>query len=230
MPLFSPLQSWIERKDALRGFVNIDVKQPNHEFGAFLGLDFSVPFHEAGRLEAQSLDASWAKTDLYVRRSLEIIGAQGPLWLDRKEVEMIVSTLGPPPPACYPMYIVTVGTQQDERAVYVGKTSAKVRRFQSGHQVATKLHAPKYDGLQKRIYQGCITLLSDEEDYLPLEWIHPLTSADTILRSAEAQLIYDIQPELNTHHRKTCNASVPIRLHIQNFSGTELLNDHFISP
>ena len=231
MARFSPLKPWIERRDPLRSFVHIDTKKPNQEYGGFLGLDVSLPFHEIDSLEAQSMESSWRKTYQYVRRCLKIIGADEPLWLDREEVDMILTKLGDPPPACYPIYMVTVGTGSNEKVVYIGKTSAKTARFTSGHQVATKLHDSKYDGLSKQLYQGCVMWLADGKDYLPLEWIHPLSSADEILRSVEAQLIYELQTELNTHHRKTYNVTFPIVLHIQNFSGTsDYLHDYFVYP
>lgn len=231
MSRFSPLQPWLERTDPLHSFINIDTKAANQEFGGFLGLDVSVPFYQIDEITAESLESSWRSTDQYVRRSLELITADNPLWLDRDEVNMILSELGDPPLACYPIYLVTIGEGDKEKVVYIGKTSAKIARFGSGHRVATKLHAPKYEGLPKQLYQGCVTLLSDSKDYLPLEWIHPLSSAEAILRSVEAELIYNFQPELNTHHRKTCNATFPIVLHIQNFSGTShYLHDHFVYP
>ncbi len=229
MPPYSPIQPWINRTDPFRGFANIDIKQPNQEFGGFIGLDVSVPLHQAADLPAQSLNASWEKTDIYVRRSLEIIDLEQPYWLDRDEARIIVSELGPPPVGCYPVYIVSVGAGQNERAVYVGKTSAKVRRFQSGHRVTTKLHAPKYHGMPKQIYLGCVTLLSNEKDYLPLEWVHPIASAKAILNSVERQLIYNLQTELNIQHRKTYNPTVPIRLEIENHSGSSrFLHGHSV--
>ncbi|MEE8484598.1 MAG: hypothetical protein V3S46_08365 [Nitrospinota bacterium] len=126
--------------------------------------------------------------------------------------------------------MVTVGEGKEERVVYIGKTSAKTPRFISGHYVSTKLHSPQYNGLAKWLYQGTVTLL-DKKGYLPLEWIHPLSSANNMLHSIEAQLIYEFKPELNRRQKNNYNASVPITLHIQNFSGTSnYLNDYFMYP
>lgn len=231
MSCYSPLQAWIDRKDSLHSFVSIDTRGPYQEYGGFLLLDISVPIHKINSLEAQSIEESWNRTNDYVKNSLRLIDAVQPDWLDSEEVEIIIDKLGHPPSACYPVYMVTVGEGNEEKVVYIGKTSAKTARFGSGHQMATKLHYPQYNGLAKRLYQGCVTLLTEDKEYLPLEWIHPLSSAEEILRSVEAQLIYDLKPELNTHHKVVYNATFPIVLHIQNFSGTSnYLNDHFIHP
>ena len=230
MPPYSPLQPWLERRDPLRAFVDIDLKQPNQEFGGFIGLDISVPFHQAAGLPAQILGASWEETNIYVRKSLELIEIDKPSWLDQEEVRIILSELGPPPLPCYPIYIVSVGSESNEQPVYVGKTSAKIWRFQSGHHVATKLHDPRYDGLPKQIYLGCVMLLTDDKDYLPLEWVHPLAAAEELLTSVEAILIYNLKPELNIKNRRTCNPRFPVQLHIQNDSGnSSFLNDRFVS-
>ena len=230
MTRFSPLKPWLDRRETLRAFANIDTTAPDQESGGFLVLDVCVPFHEIDMLTPENLETSWNKTATYVSKSLSLISEESPGWLDRDDVEMILTDLGEPPSCCYSIYVVTVGTGDEERVVYVGKTSAKTARFGSGHQVATRLHAPQYDGLSKHLYQGCVTLL-DEQDYLPLEWVHPITSAELILRSVEAQMIYELQPELNMHHRKKYNATFPIMLHIQNFSGiSSFLHDHFLYP
>ena len=65
------------------------------------------------------------------------------------------------------------------------------------------------------------------EACLSLEFVTPLTDAEKLLRSIEAQLIYELQPALNTQHRKRYNAAKPLMLHIQNFS-SDLMNDRFL--
>jgi len=227
---YSPLQPWLERRDPLRAFFNVDLKQPNREIGGFIGIDISVPFHRAGDLSAQSLRISWQKMNTYVQKSLELIAADQPDWLDRDEARIITSELGAPPLPCYPIYFVSVGHDENERPIYVGKTSAKTKRFQSGHHIATKLHDSKYNGLSKKIYLGCVMLLTDDKDYLPLEWVHPLLAAEKILNSIESILIYNFKPELNIRGRKTCNPSFPVRLHLQNDSeNSSFLDDQFVT-
>ena len=117
------------------------------------------------------------RTNSYIKKSLEIIDAEEPLWLDHDEVSMIREQLGDPPNLCYPLYMFTVGDGENERVAYIGKTSSSKGRFYSGHSASTKLHAPKYNGLNKRIYLGGIVLLSKDNEYQPLEWVHPLEMA-----------------------------------------------------
>jgi hypothetical protein len=225
----SPLQSWLDRKDPLTSFVDLEHRPPNYEYGGFLSLDVVLPVHESVNLVAESLSTSWTRTHEYVRRSLEIIDANELDWLDSEEVKMIISILGEPPPLSYPIYILSVSDDTTERVVYVGKTSSKRGRFSSGHTAITKLHNPKYNGLRKRLYLGGIVLLADDNEYQPLEWVKPLCKAEEILNSIEAQLIYKFQPELNIQHRKYYNATVPFSIHIQNISGeTEFLHDQFV--
>lgn len=229
MNKYSPLQSWLDRKDSLTSFIDLERRPPNYEYGGFLSLDVVVPVHESVNLAAESLNTSWKRTHEYVRQSLAIIDAEELDWLDREEVQMIKSRLGEPPPLSYPIYILSVSDDTTARVVYVGKTSSKRGRFTSGHAAITKLHNPKYDGLRKRLYLGGIVLLADDNEYQPLEWVKPLFKATEILNSIEAQLIYRFQPELNTHHRKHYDAKVPVSIHIQNFSGeTEFLHDQFV--
>lgn len=228
MEKHSPLKDWLNRTDPLNSFIDLDKRPPNFELGGFLTLDVVLPIHESVNLPAESLFHSWQATNSYIKDSLEIIDAEEPLWLDHDEVEMIAEQLGDPPNLCYPLYIFTVGDAEKERAVYIGKTSSSKGRFYSGHSACTKLHAPKYNSLKKRIYLGGIVLLSTDNEYQPLEWVLPFEMAMKILNSIEAQLIYALQPELNKQHRKHYNAKFPVSLHVQNFSGvTEFLHDYF---
>lgn len=226
--LVSQLQGWLARKQPGLPFLDPAKSIPKLEFGGFVTFDAAIPVHEAGNAKGQSLEQCWQAVQDYVRAALEIIEADDPLWLDREEVEMIQDALGPPPPQCYPLYMIsTVDTAGKENCVYIGKTSSGKRRFSGGHAAFAKLLSPAYAGHQTFIYSGCITLLNEDNDYLPLEFVTPLTDAETLLRSIEAQLIYELQPALNTQHRKRYNAAKPLMLHIQNFS-SDLMNDRFL--
>ncbi|WP_157665479.1 hypothetical protein [Cyanobium sp. NIES-981] len=163
--------------------------------------------HETITLESESLARSWGKTHEYVSSSLEIIGAGEPIWLDSEEVEMIREELGEPPPLCYPIYLVTVAKGEEERLVYAGKTSSNSSRFRGGHAAFTKLLAPYYEGWEKRVYLGGVTLLAADKSYQPLEWVKPLEAAERILSSIEAQLIHWFKPELNSAHVHKDNTS-----------------------
>ncbi len=227
----SLLDTWLDRRDPLHSFIDLDSRPPNQEFGGFLSLDIAVPAHESLDLEAESLAESWRKTQHYVTSALSIIDADDPMWLDREDAEMIRDQLGRPPPLCYPIYLITIGEGETEKLVYVGKTSSNQARFKGGHTAFGKLMNPIYDGLPKRIYLCAVVLLADDKSYQPLEWVKPLERAEMLLKSIEAQLIYSYKPELNTHHVQSDNAKWPVSLHIQNFSGvTSFLNDEFCWP
>lgn len=227
----SLLSAWLKRRDPLYSYIALDQRPPNQEFGGFLSLDIVVPVHESVNLDAESLSDSWQRLHEYVEASLEIIKADDPSWLDSDEVDMITSKLGEPPPLCYPIYLITVGDHDAERLVYIGKTSSSNGRFKKGHAALSKLHHPKYDGLTKRIYLGAVVLLANDGSCQPLEWVKPLGSALTILDSIEAQLIHAFKPELNLQHVHSNNATWPVSLHIQNFSGvTKFLHDEHCWP
>jgi len=232
MKKHSPLKGWLDRTDPLGSFIDLDKRPPNHEFGGFLGIDLVVPVHESISLAPESLDNTWKSVNDYVNSALELIDSDRPLWLDNEEVLMIKEALGDPPTFCYPIYIFSVGDDENERPVYIGKTSATTSRFYNGHVVCTKLHHPQYEAMSKRLYLGTVVLLADDKEYQPLEWVRPFEKAIETLNSIEAQLIYDLKPDLNTHHKNKNNVTIPIiPIHIQNFTGrTKFLNDYMCFP
>lgn len=232
MPKISMLKPWLERREPLRAYIKSPKNSPHHEYGCFLSLDEVFPVYKTATLEAESLSESWKRAHNYVKQALRIIGATRPGWLDNEEVDMILRKLGDPPPLCYPIYLISVAKRGSaERIVYIGKTSSKKSRFSGGHLALTKLHHPKYNGMTKRLYLGAIVLLSEDKDYLPLEWVKPFKDALGILKSIEAQLIYRFKPELNSHHIKNNNAGWIMSIHIQNFAReTQFLRDEFCYP
>lgn len=229
MKTFSNLTPWLNRTRSLPPFSYFENIRPDFELGGFLGIDKCLPLHAVKKEQLISLEESWNKTKKYVDQALEIIKSDAGGWLDSEEVEMIKSELGEPPEVCYPIYLITIKKRLEERVVYVGKTSSKSHRFKGGHNVALKLHDPKYHGFKKTIYFGCIMLLEGQE-YLPLDWVHPLQMAEEILNSIEARLIYHLKPELNIIGVKNNLSRLPLSvLHIQNFSRcSNYLNDTFI--
>ena len=183
-------------------------------------------------LAPESLEKTWQNVNEYIDSALEIINSDEPLWLDNEEVVMIKDALGEPPTFCYPIYIFSAGDNEKERPVYIGKTSSSSARFSNGHIVCTKLHHPQYEGMSKRLYLGTVVLLATDKEYQPLEWIRPYEKAIETLNSVEAQLIYNLKPELNIQHKNKNNVTIPITpLHIQNFTGqTNFLNDYMCFP
>jgi hypothetical protein len=177
------------------------------------------------------LKNSWKFVHEYVNEAKKLISIDSSRFLEKEKGRFITTKLGNPPELCYPIYMISTKTNNEERIVYIGKTSSKISRFNGGHRALIKLLAPKYDNHQKKIYTCGIVLLSGDKEYLPLEWTKPLSLAESILKSIEAQLIHELQPELNTHHKKRYNVSHPLAIHIQNFSNTsKILHDKMIYP
>lgn len=224
MAKFSMLEAWLMRKDTLSSFIDLENNPPNLHSG-FLTLDEILPLHKAITLTPESLSESWYCVHNYVDRALKIISSDTVGWLDSEEAAWILEELGSPPNLCYPLYIISVGKGADERIVYIGKTSSTNGRFRNGHKIFAMLHAPEYDGLAKNMYLGGVVLLADNGEYQPLEWVKPLSKAEELLTSIEAQLIFQFKPELNTHHKNHYNAKYPLVLHIENHeTGTNFLH------
>ncbi|MED0320369.1 hypothetical protein RCU64_13140 [Escherichia coli] len=179
---------------------------PEKEIGCFLVLQSSYALHETIGLSAQNLDISWQSNQNYLSSNCD----------------------GEAPLACYPIYLITVGDDENERLVYIGKTSSKSSRFSSGHSAITKLHHPKYDNLSKRIYLCCVVFLKNSKT-IPIEWIKPFDFAEKLLSEFEANLIYWNKPELNTQHMKKEPTFEYGQVHAQNITGaTYFWHDKFI--
>jgi hypothetical protein len=136
-----------------------------------------------------------------------------------------------PPIACQPICLISVSDGAEEKVVYVGKTSSSFSRFAAGHRAMTLLHAPHFEGLNKKLYRCCIVLLSNRSREIPIEWITPYESGKKMLSLIESILIYHFQPELNTHFKKRTVKTSIGSIHIQNVTGkTDFLEDEFIFP
>lgn len=215
----SPLEPWLLGKDSLANFNRLDGLNPSQEFGCFVSFDVAHPAHEAHLIRAEDLETGWLNVQRYVAAALQVADLEEPGYLDREERWMIQEELGPPPPSIYPLYMMSVGEGAREEAVYVGITSSRRSRFRAGHAALTKLLDPALSSLRKTIYLGLVMLLDDHSgDYLPLEWVKPLTKAQLILRSVEAQLIYDLKPRFNRQGIKRLNASWHTPIMIENHS------------
>lgn len=94
--------------------------------------------------------------------------------------------------------------------------------------MALKLHRPKYNSYNKRVYFGTVMFLSKRNEYLPLEFISPLEKAKQYLSNFEAKLIEYFGPELNVRQEQVGELK-NINIHIQNFSGTsDFLDNYFV--
>lgn len=200
----------------------------NSEYGCYLALDVSLPLYKVLEMDAQSLESTWTDVNDYVTKAFRIITdlyreelgiKEGKLRdVDREIIHEIESQLKTPPAACYPIYLISVGDDEEEKLVYVGKTSAKTHRFSGGHSAALKLHAPEYAGLSKHIYFGTVVFQDNEKNYMPLEFIQPLEDAKSLLGNLEAGLIYNLKPELNTTYLNKNYAHFDMLVNIENHS------------
>ena len=235
----SPLGMWLRGQAALPPVATLETLRPDLTIGGFLGLERRLPLHDADQVPAQSLEDSWKTTREFLDAALKAINSSEPGWLGNDEAEDILRVLGAPPSACLPIYIMSVRSGGVERAVYVGKTSSGSSRFAGGHDAFRKLLAPTYDGMEKWLYLGAVMLLKSHppgprefgfNSYLPLEWVSPLTFALALLRSIEAALIYQLQPELNVQHRDRFRPDYEVLINVENHVDGGFLHGHQISP
>lgn len=229
--MYNPLTAWIERTHQIpRRFYT-----PGHEdvhstnWGAWLSIEDVHPYHLAANIKWNGLLDSARRTDQYLQDAAEFIDGLEGGWLDREEREIILENCGIPPAPCLPIYLISVSTGTDEKLVYVGKTVTD-NRFIGGHATATKLHHPKYSGIEKKIYRAAMWFYIDDE-YVALEWIKPEALAAELLDGIESSLIFNFQPELNISKKNTrCATKSFDVIHIQNLNYGPFLNDKFVFP
>lgn len=228
--MFLPLSVWIKATHPLpkRFLLQNYADRFDERWLCWVVMEEVSELHEVNKLNWVSLSASRVKTKEYISKTATVVGEiDDDRWLEKEEGFWIKEELGNPPYPCLPIYIITVDSGEKERVVYVGKTKS-ASRFTGGHSAALKLHAPKYDGLKKSIYR-CSIWFDIEDEYVAIDWIEPETLALDIFDSVESQLIYNLQPELNVDKRTKITGKHQLdRIHIQNMSTTEILNDHFI--
>ncbi|MCU9553270.1 hypothetical protein OE319_07065 [Bacillus cereus] len=217
------------------------LKDINSEYGCFIALDVCFPLHKVLEMDAQSLEGTWHEVNDYVANALQIITDEYGEELEIEEGEKLRDVdkeiiyeieyqLKTPPPACYPIYFISVDDGKNEKIVYIGKTSAKTHRFSSGHSAALKLHAPEYEGLSKHIYFGTVAFLDNKKQYMPLEFIQPFKDSKNLLRNLESGLIYKFKPELNTDYLNKNYANIDMFVNIENHSSRpNLLNNKQVS-
>jgi hypothetical protein len=225
---FSPLSNWLRGNEILPHCIDKKNITPDFEFGGFLSLDYCIPMYEIIDLPAQSLNASWEKSNEYFKKALKLIDCDCGIQLDKEEAQIIRNELGEPPPHCYPIYIITISSNENEKIMYIGKTSSKYSRFSRGHVAACKLLHPKYNNFSKNLYLCCVMLLNNQ-NYLPLEWVHPKEFALDILDYVESKLIYFFRPEFNIMKKNCFNDKYRMSIQIQNFVENSLfLNDKMV--
>lgn len=229
--VFRPLTAWVHGESFfMKGFeyYELDVHVPEQ---MFVALDTFFEIHEAPQTPLKTLEQSWLDTKTYVSRVCQLVGRGRPgRALSKDERASVIATLGEPPGPAWPLYFFTVGDLAEERIVYIGKTNAKTHRFYSGHSAITALHRPEYRGLRTRLYLATVTIYSDEDHYIPLEWVHPDALRNTLWSDAEAQLIYYFQPELNTELKAADASKMPTQITLHNYAGTNNFDAVFLVP
>ena len=227
---FQPLGPWIKGNQSITPYNFYENWKPCLEMGAFIALDMAVDLYRANMIETGNLYDSWTANKDYIKKACEIadVNAENGFDLDNEEREWILEQLGEPPESSYNLYFVTIYNDIEEKLVYIGKTDAKKNRFANGHLVALKLHNPQYDGFHKRVYFGTITFLSENKEYIPLEFITPYDEAKRCLGEMEALLISWFKPELNVRC-EDIGRFEKLNVHIQNFSKvSDFLNDYIV--
>lgn len=222
---FSPISYWINKRRELPHYKFLKEAELNTEIGYYLALDICTPLHDIKKIKNEVFKHTWKKSYEYLEEAYEIVEEfEEPyikrdyfIDIDREIAFEIEYQLGKPPAPAYPIYIVTVGTGKDERVVYVGKTSVNAKsRFNGGHSVALKLHSPQYEGLKKNVYVGSVMFLTNDKEYLPLEWIYPLEKSAQVLDDIESGLIYYFSPELNRQKKRKNYSKMDINMNIEN--------------
>jgi hypothetical protein len=95
--------------------------KPDDELGDFLGLDHVVPIYQSFDIQAQNLAEPCNASHQYMEKALRLIHSDGYPHLDGDEARVTPHEFGEPPEHCYPIYIFSIGTGDNEREVYVGK-------------------------------------------------------------------------------------------------------------
>lgn len=226
--MHKPLSAWIKRTHPLppRFYTPGIIDKPKNEWSTWLSIEEVAPLYKAKELNWLGLKESRKNTQDYLNQASEIIDGLEGGWLDNEEREMILEELGEPPLPSLPIYLITVKDNDKETIVYIGKTENK-SRFSGGHSAALKLHAPEYEGKEKKIYRSTIWF-HDDDEYLSLDWIQPEKLSIELLDSVESQLIYRFQPDLNVLKKKKNYAKWDFYIHLQNFLDGQFLNDAFI--
>lgn len=226
--MHNPLAAWLARIQPIpERFYTLDhVDTPESDWPCWLSIEECRPLHEVLDMQWLSLQDARKKTQLYLTKASELINGLEGGSLDSEEQDLIRSELGDTPMPSLPIYLITCGVGDEEELVYVGKTK-NTSRFNGGHSAALKLHAPEYQGKAKHIYR-CTAWFAIDTEYISLDWIQPESLALDLLDSLESQLIFWLQPPLNTHKKKQNLTRWEFPIHIQNRDCGGFMNDEFI--
>ena len=203
-----PLKPWIKGNESITPNNFFSNALPNLEYGAWISLDIAVELYKANTIDTGYLKKSWNEHHEYIEQVCLLTGVdeENGYDLDREEKWWVLQKL-----------------------VYIGKTDSKKSRFSNGHLAALKLHNPIYNGYNKRVYFGTVMFLSDDKEYVPLEFISPYSRAERYLSEMEAYLIERLNPELNKKKEPLHLLENLSSVLIQNFSEENaFMKDFFV--
>lgn len=225
--MIQPLAGWLYRRNPIpeRFYKSEYIDVPTQDWYVWISIEECKPLYQVLNMKWMSFRDVRRNTQYYLEKASEIINGLDGGWLDREEMDMVFSELGDVPLPSLPIYFISCGEGDDEELVYVGKTK-NTSRFNGGHAAALKLHAPEYQGKAKHIYR-CTTWFYINNEYISLDWVQPEETALALLDSIESQLIYELQPVLNTQKKKKSCARWEFNIHIQNLCGG-FMNNRFI--
>jgi len=227
--MFNQLHAWLDRRQPLPARFETNSPPPDilgQNWLTFLTIEEEIVFHKIAGVNWRSLSEAAEETRQYLTRVRHTLGGMLDIE-DEDDKAQILLYNGRPPLNSLPIYLISLRAPgQHERIVYVGKTTA-ASRFGGGHSAAIKLLDPKYNDYEKIVYRCSVTVSTDE--WILLEWINPLSTAEKILDDLESQLIYNFQPAFNIQKKKISYAKFPTTIHIQHAIGPKrFLHDEII--
>ena len=190
-----PLKPWIKGNESITPNNSFSNALPNLEYGAWISLDIAVELYKANTIDTGYLKKSWNEHHEYIEQVCLLTGIdeENGYDLDREEKWWVLQEIGEPPFGCYNIYFITIYNEHEEKLVYIGKTDSKKSRFSNGHLAALKLHNPIYNGYNKRVYFGTVMFLSDDKEYVPLEFISPYSRAERYLSEIGHRYVPEVE-------------------------------------
>lgn len=234
---YSLIHNWRRGRSALPTFPTL-ANLPIADSNFTLRIEKCLPLYKSTNIPDQHFETAWENTRDYVDRCRSNLNIPDYRQLTHEQVNHLDRIIPESPTeSCYPLYFITIcepirsieltsegqriehnqfysmlpDASSNEQVVYVGKTFAR-HRFVNGHHAFTKLLRPEYEGMEKWLYLARLVYIQAGESELPLEWIHEVTLAKELLASAEGQLIFSFDPELNDKN-ETINHTKNFAIH-----------------
>ena len=193
----------------------------------WINIEERIRLDEAATVKWMGLREAKNDTANYLRRAGQLVGGLEGAWLDSEEAMWIKEEMELPPRPCLPLYFMRVGSSHKHPGLcYIGKTTNS-SRFSGGHRASLKLHQPKYRRFGKYLFRASIWFYYKDE-FLPLEWLQPISKAEEILASIEARLIYHYQPIMNTKNKRKDHSRLKFGIQIENHLADSFLHGEML--